>query len=64
MPCIATHGFCKANVNKKLNAGLSVVLHVCNPSYSGGGGRILSLRPAQAKLGRACLKNKTQTKGV
>jgi hypothetical protein len=36
-----------------------------NPSYSGGGGRrISSSRPAQAKLVRPYIKNKIQTKGL
>jgi hypothetical protein len=37
-----------------------VVVHACNPSFSGGGSR----RAAQEKLGRSYLKNKVQTKGL
>jgi hypothetical protein len=40
-----------------------MVVQVCNPSYSGYGGRkIMSLRLAQAKLVTPCLKNKVPTK--
>jgi hypothetical protein len=39
-------------------------VHVCNPSYSGGGGRrIYSFRPAQA-VRRPCLKKSVQNKGL
>jgi hypothetical protein len=40
-----------------------VVVHTCNPSYSGGRGRkIPSSRPGQARLMRLYLKTKIQTK--
>jgi hypothetical protein len=52
--------FKKPDLNKP-----SVEAHVYNPSYSGGKGRkIKSSRPAPAKLGRPCLNNKMQAKGL
>jgi hypothetical protein len=40
-------------------------VHICNPSYSGGGGRkIMSLSLIRAKLARPCLKNKIKPKGL
>jgi hypothetical protein len=42
-----------------------VVVHICNPIYSGGGDRrSSSVRPDQAKLVRPCLKSKIKTKGL
>jgi hypothetical protein len=42
-----------------------MVVHKCNPSYSGSGGRrIESLRSVGAKLGRLYFKYKIQTKGL
>jgi hypothetical protein len=38
------------------------MVHACNISFLGGGGRIVSLRPVQAKLARPWLKNKVKTK--
>jgi hypothetical protein len=49
---------------KKLQFKPGMVVHTCNPSYSGGRGRRIStLKSAQAKLVRLCLKNKN-TKGL
>jgi hypothetical protein len=39
----------------------SKVVHSSNLSYSGGRGRIGSLRPAQAQIVRPSLKNKIKT---
>jgi hypothetical protein len=40
-------------------------VHICNPSYSGGGGRkIMSLSLIREKLARPCLKNKIKPKGL
>jgi hypothetical protein len=42
-----------------------VVVHSCNSSYSGGGRRIVSLKPARAKVAvRPCLKNEIKIKGL
>jgi hypothetical protein len=35
-----------------------MVEHACDPKYKGRGRRIVSSKPAQAKLGRPFLKNK------
>jgi hypothetical protein len=44
-------------VEKDLTARL--VVHACNPNYTGGGGRmIVSLRPAYTKVMRLYFKNK------
>jgi hypothetical protein len=41
-----------------------MVVHSYNPSYSGDGGRSISIsRAAQAKLAKPYLKNKIQRKG-
>jgi hypothetical protein len=51
--------------NSPLKMGMepSVVVHICNPSYSGDRGRrITSSRPTWAKLVNYYLKKKTKTK--
>jgi hypothetical protein len=50
--------------NYKLGTGKpGVLVHACNPSYSGGRSRrIMSLRPNWAKLVRSYLKNKNISK--
>jgi hypothetical protein len=44
---------------------LGLVVHICNPNYSGGRGRkVVSSRQAGAKLGRTCIKiNKKKRAG-
>jgi hypothetical protein len=50
---------------KNAEIQLDMVEHVCNLRYSGDKiRRITSSRLVRAKLGRACLKNKIQTKKV
>jgi hypothetical protein len=42
-----------------------MVVHACNPSYSGGRGRrIVIPKPTQTKLRRSCLKIKLKEKGL
>jgi hypothetical protein len=41
--------------------GLNIVAPACNPSYSGGGGRMME-RPAQGKLARLSQKQNTRTR--
>jgi hypothetical protein len=60
--------FFDANINGILYLipllALGMAVHTCNPSYSGGEGRRISIsRSAKAKLVRPYLKNKIKRAG-